>query len=64
MSKSLRVAVAAALIAGASATAAGAYEPEPPRPGPCHVYWQPSTFDHNIPGVPSPPGTPYLYCDY
>ena len=55
--------LAAALLA-VPATSAVAAPPEPPKPGPCHVYWRPPVADHNIPGVPSLPGTPYLYCDY
>lgn len=55
--------LAAALVAGA-ATAAAAEPAQPPGPGPCHVYWRPPIADHNIPGVPGFPGTPYLYCDY
>jgi hypothetical protein len=58
----LLVAAFAVVLSGAGLAAAT--PPEPPHGGPCHVYWNPSPVAHDLPVVPQPPGTPFLFCDY
>lgn len=60
----MRALLVAALLTGAFAGAVHSEPEPPPEGGPCHVYWKPSTLDLGIPGVPNPPGTPFVICDY
>ena len=61
MSVLTRVALAAALIAGAGATAASA-QPDPPGPYPCYVRWEP-WIAWSVDGLPNV-DRPTLECLY